>query len=90
MKPPPSSSFNALSPQAYISTRTSINGWHARFGHTSMSTTIKVINNNSLPCIRNNLSSCHDCLQAKAHVLPFASSSSSFTSSPLQIVHSDV
>jgi GAG-pre-integrase domain len=67
--------------------------WHARFGHPSNSTAIKIINNHSLPCIRDNSFSCNDCMQAKARTLYFSissSSTSSSTSSPLELIYSDV
>jgi Reverse transcriptase (RNA-dependent DNA polymerase)/GAG-pre-integrase domain len=76
-------------PQAFLGTRTTTRTWHARLGHPSTTTTIKVINNNFLPCIRENFTFCGDCVQAKAHVLPFSPSTSS-SISPLQLVHSDV
>ncbi|KAJ4767670.1 Gag/pol [Rhynchospora pubera] len=77
------------SPQAFLSNRASTNVWHARLGHPSIATTLEVVNSNKLSCSRNKFSLCHDCAQAKAHVLPF-SPSSSVSTSPLQIVHSDV
>jgi Reverse transcriptase (RNA-dependent DNA polymerase)/Integrase core domain len=58
-------------------------------GHPSTTTTIKVINTNSLPCVKNRFLFCSDCIQAKAHVLPLPISSSS-TKAPLEIIHSDV
>jgi GAG-pre-integrase domain len=63
--------------------------WHAKFGHPSSITTQKILVSNSLPCTNNKMSLCHHCTLAKAHRLPFLSSSSSSTY-PLEIVYSDV
>jgi hypothetical protein len=41
-----------------------------------------------LPYFSNKLSTCHDCLMAKSHKLPFCSSFS--TTCPLELEHSDV
>jgi GAG-pre-integrase domain len=71
------------------SSKASTSTWHARLGHPSTQTIIKVINSNRLPCIRNHFTFCKDCIQAKAHVLPFSLSSSS-TNKPLELVHSDL
>jgi GAG-pre-integrase domain len=35
------------------SSKVSTSTWHSRLGHPSTSTTLKIINSNSLPCIRN-------------------------------------
>jgi GAG-pre-integrase domain len=51
LKPSPKFSIEH-SPQAFVTSRPTISIWHARLGHPSTSTTIKVINTNSLPCIR--------------------------------------
>jgi GAG-pre-integrase domain len=83
------SSTTTSSPKAYLGIRSTTNIWRARLGHPSSSTTIRVINSNSLPCIREIFLFCNDCIKAKAHVLPF-SYSSSITSSPLELIHSDV
>jgi gag-polypeptide of LTR copia-type/GAG-pre-integrase domain/Integrase core domain len=87
MKPPQliSQVFYTTSSTSRATTTT----WHARLGHPSTTTTLKVINSNKLPCIRNSLTFCTHCIQAKAHVLPFSLSSSS-SSKPLELVHSDV
>ncbi|KAJ4777852.1 polyprotein [Rhynchospora pubera] len=75
--------------QAFLSNRVSSSIWHARLGHPSNAITLEVLNSNNLSCNKNRLSLCHNCAQAKAHILPF-SPSSSVSSFPLQIVHSDV
>ncbi|KAJ3691742.1 hypothetical protein LUZ61_020906 [Rhynchospora tenuis] len=77
------------SPQAFFGIRAPASVWHARLGHPSNSTTKQILQSFSLPCDSNKLSFCSDCAQSKAHVLPF-SSSSSISTSPLQLVHSDV
>ncbi|KAJ4767139.1 hypothetical protein LUZ62_077514 [Rhynchospora pubera] len=64
-------------PQAFLGARASSSIWHSRLGHPSSSTT------------SNTLSFCNNCALAKAHKLPFSISSSS-TSFPLELVHSDV
>jgi hypothetical protein len=46
--------FTSSLPQAFLGTRTITRTWYARLGHLSITTTIKVINNNSLLCIREN------------------------------------
>jgi GAG-pre-integrase domain len=71
------------------SSRATTTTWHARLGHPSTTTTLKVINSNKLPCVRNSFTFCKDCIQAKAHVLPFTLSSSS-SHSPLELIYSDV
>jgi Integrase core domain len=86
LKPSPKFSIEH-SPQAFVTSRLTTSIWHARLGPTS--TTIKVINTNILPCIREYFSFCNDCIQTKTHTLHFSSSNSS-TSSPLELIHSDV
>lgn len=83
---PPSSSS---SPQAFLEVRVSSDLWHARLGYPSHSTTLDVISSYSLPCTSNKLSLCQHCCMTKAHKLPFNTSFSS-TTSPLELVHSDV
>jgi GAG-pre-integrase domain len=81
----------SVHPQNFLDTHTSTSIWHARLDHPSNSTTIKVINYYSLPCNKEILSSCHDCMQAKAHVLYFSIfTSTSTSSSPLDFVHSNI
>jgi Reverse transcriptase (RNA-dependent DNA polymerase)/gag-polypeptide of LTR copia-type/GAG-pre-integrase domain len=78
-----------ISPNAFFGARVSANLWHSRLGHPSSSTTLQVLRSHDLPCHSNKLSLCHNCCLAKAHRLPFSSSVIS-TSSPLELVHSDV
>lgn len=76
-------------PQAFFGESTSADLWHARLGHPSTSTTLHVLQTHGLPCSSNKLSMCHDCVVAKCHRLPFTSSTSC-TSFPLELIHSDV
>ncbi|KAJ4816146.1 hypothetical protein LUZ62_028712 [Rhynchospora pubera] len=78
-----------VSPRAFLGVCITANLWHARFGHPSNEATLHVLKNFSIPCSSMSLSSCHDCIVAKAHKLPFCNSSST-TTSPLQLIHSDV
>jgi Reverse transcriptase (RNA-dependent DNA polymerase)/GAG-pre-integrase domain/gag-polypeptide of LTR copia-type len=76
-------------PQVFVGERVSADIWHARLGHPSFPTTRLVLNSNNLPISSSTLSHCNDCNKAKAHVLPFHSSSS-IASSPLEVIHSDL
>lgn len=84
-----SSPLLTSSPQAYLSERVSADLWHARLGHPSTTTTLHVFNSYNLPYTSTKLSSCHDCSVAKCHRLPFMLSTSS-SSAPLELVHSDL
>jgi gag-polypeptide of LTR copia-type/GAG-pre-integrase domain len=86
---PISQVFHTSSSSSTISSRASTSTWHARLGHPSTPTTLKIINSNSLPCTRNKFTFCKHCIQAKAHILPFNPSSST-SSSPLELIHSDL
>jgi Reverse transcriptase (RNA-dependent DNA polymerase)/gag-polypeptide of LTR copia-type/Integrase core domain/GAG-pre-integrase domain len=77
------------SPQAFYGIRTTSSIWHARLCHTSNSTTLQVLNSYNLPCNQNKLPMCSDCIQAKAHSLPFHYSES-VSHAPLELIHSDV
>ncbi|KAJ4793324.1 polyprotein [Rhynchospora pubera] len=78
-----------IPPQALIGVKTTANIWHDRFGHPSHEATLHLLKHFSLPCTSMSLKTCHDCCVAKAHKLPFYDSSS-LSTSPLQIIHSDV
>ncbi|KAJ4744580.1 polyprotein [Rhynchospora pubera] len=82
-------SLSSSPPQALLGMRVSPSTWHARFGHPSNATTLHILNTNNLACNSTKLTFCNDCAMAKAHQLPFSSSSSS-TVSPLELVHSDL
>jgi GAG-pre-integrase domain len=75
--------------QAYLGARLSADLWHARLGHPSSTTTLHVLNSFHLPCSSKILSLCHDCCMSKSHKLPFSLSTSS-TTSPLTLIHSDL
>ncbi|KAJ3704083.1 hypothetical protein LUZ61_007788 [Rhynchospora tenuis] len=77
------------SPTAFYGVQASATKWHYRLGHPSKDVTLNVVNRFQLPCISNKLTICHDCSIAKAHRLPFTASSSVSTF-PLEIIHSDV
>jgi GAG-pre-integrase domain len=78
------------SPQAFVGIRSSADVWRARLGHPSNDITLDLIRSHNLPCTTNKLCLCHDCCVTKAHRLPFSSSSSSISSSPLHVVHTDI
>jgi hypothetical protein len=82
-------SFSSSAPQAYLKIRASIDVWHTRLGHPTASTTLDVIHVNALSCISPKLSLCQLCYMVKAHKLPFSNSLSS-TTTPLELIHSDV
>lgn len=77
------------SPQVFLGERVAADIWHSRLGHPSSSTTSFIIKENNLPLSSNKLSSCKDCVKSKAHVLPFTSSTS-FVSQPLEVIHSNL
>ncbi|KAJ1686058.1 hypothetical protein LUZ63_017448 [Rhynchospora breviuscula] len=76
-------------PKAFVGIRASANLWHHRLGHPSTFITLQVVKNFDLPCNSYKVDTCHNCFLGKAHRLPFAASNSS-TSSPLELIHSDV
>ncbi len=65
--------------------------WHGRLGHASKPIVLKIISQNKLPCSSKSPSEsvCDACLQAKCHQFPFPKSSS-VSSNPLDLIHSDV
>jgi Integrase core domain len=77
-----------ISPNAFFGARVSTDLWHSRLDHPSSSITLQVLRSHDLPCNSNKLSLCHNYCLAKAHRLPFSSSVISTT--PLELVHSDV
>jgi Reverse transcriptase (RNA-dependent DNA polymerase)/gag-polypeptide of LTR copia-type/GAG-pre-integrase domain len=77
------------SPQAYLGSCISADRWHARLGHPSSSTTLHLVKTFNLPCSKKKMSLCDDCCIAKSHRLPF-NDSTSFSTSPLELVHSDL
>jgi len=77
--------------QGLAATTTSLDLWHRRIGHPSSSIVDYVTRSNKLACTprtnKNNV--CDSCQQAKIHQLPFRLSTH-VTSSPLELIHSDV
>lgn len=80
---------SSLLSQAYFGAPISADCWHARLGRPSSSTTLQVLQDFGLPYSSHKLTLCHNCLLAKAHKLPF-SSSTSLTTKPLELVRSDL
>lgn len=83
-----SSSIKGVS--AFLGTRVSNSIWHSRLGHPSSHILQNLVSRNKLP-IKGVVTSelCHSCPMGKSHKLPFPLSVSR-SSSPLQLVHSDV
>ncbi|KAG8087751.1 hypothetical protein GUJ93_ZPchr0010g8326 [Zizania palustris] len=63
--------------------------WHRRLGHPSSSIASSVLESLKLFPLNKESHVCDACQQAKSHRLPF-SSSSRVSTSPLELVHSDV
>lgn len=64
--------------------------WHRRLGHPSSSVVQSIIRSNKLACAPSRESLvCDACQRAKVHRLPF-NNSTHVTSSPLELVHTDV
>lgn len=81
---------NNSTSRAFFSVKASSDLWHRRLGHPSTSVVHQVLEENNFAVIKNNKSSvCSACQQAKAHQLPFTLSSH-VSSSPLELVHTDV
>jgi hypothetical protein len=75
---------------ANVHERTTIDGWHKRFGHPSLQIVQNLVKKFSLPVTTNKLSSlCSSCSINKAHQQPFrVTSLQSYT--PLEIIYIDV
>jgi hypothetical protein len=63
--------------------------WHNRLGHPSSRILHHVLKSNNVPVKTYSFNNCTHCMVNKSHKLPFNKSSIS-SSSPLEIVHSDV
>ena len=75
---------------ANVHEKTSLNGWHKRFGHPSSKIVHNVVRQFSLPYTTTQKSSiCPSCSINKAHQQPFRSTSLSSTS-PLNLIYIDV
>jgi hypothetical protein len=87
--PPSSSKFQRL---VFHVIKIPIDRWHCRLGHPSRDIVRGVVSKNNLPCANFDSSSssvCDACACAKAHQLPYHLSSST-SSAPLQLIHSNV
>jgi hypothetical protein len=78
---------NSTSPTALLGEKTSADQWHKRLGHPALRIVKHVLSKFSLPVSSNK--SAASCQQAKAHQLPFPTSSSICTR-PLELLFSDV
>jgi hypothetical protein len=89
--PCPVSSSCSSSRVALSSVTASANLWHRRLGHPSSSIVESVVRSNNLACAPHPSSSlvCDPCQCDKVHQLPF-NNSTHVTTSPLELVHSDV
>jgi hypothetical protein len=86
---PQNSRFNS-SRQAFRVNKPSIARWHSRLGHPAFPIVKQVLRNNNLPVSSlSHESVCDPCQQAKSHQLP-CSRSSSISTFPLELIHSDV
>jgi histone deacetylase 1/2 len=77
--------------QVFGVVKPSLERWHNHLGHPSSPIVARVISSNKLPCLdeSNKESVCDACQKAKSHQLPY-SKSTSMSSHPLEVVHSDV
>jgi hypothetical protein len=69
-----------------------VDRWHCRLGQPSRDIIRRVVSKNNLPCanfVPSSSSVCDACACAKAHQLPYSLSSST-SSAPSQLIHSDV
>jgi histone deacetylase 1/2 len=88
LKPSSSSLFNKVSLGA---TKASTSRWHSRLGHPSSTIVNQVLSKNSIPFVSesNKDQVCDACQKGKSHQLPYPVSTS-VSSSPLELVFSDV
>jgi hypothetical protein len=77
--------------KAYIAAKVPFSRWHSRLGHPSLAIVKQVISRNKLPLLGQASGSlvCDSCQQAKSHQLPYSRSDSK-SSSPLELIFSDV
>jgi histone deacetylase 1/2 len=88
--PLPSSSTSSLGRYAHGTAKSSSSLWHRRLGHPSSVVVHQVLRYNSIPFSESNKESvCDACQMAKSHQLPYPKSTSVSTS-PLELVFSDV
>jgi histone deacetylase 1/2 len=88
--PLPSSSTSPPGRHAHGAAKSSSSLWHRRLGHPSSVVVRQVLRDNEIPFSETNKESvCDACQMAKSHQLPYPKSSSVSTS-PLELVFSDV
>jgi histone deacetylase 1/2 len=81
---------SAQAKQVFSSTKVSRERWHSRLGHPAIQIVQHVLHRHELPSeSANKVVICDACQQGKSHQLPF-SLSTHVTTSPLEIIHSDV
>jgi len=76
---------------ANVYERTSIDGWHKRFGHPALKIVHHLVKNFSLPTssTKKLFLLCHLCFINKAHQLPFRANSLQ-SHKPLDLIYTDV
>lgn len=72
-----------------LGTRVSLVNWHNRFGHLAFPIVQKILAQFNLPVSSRDNAICDACQYAKNHRLPFQLSSS-ISTDPLELIHSDV
>jgi histone deacetylase 1/2 len=82
--------MSCLSRHAHGAAKSSSSLWHKRLGHPSSGVVHQVLHDNEIPFSESKKESvCDACQMAKSHQLPYPKSSSVSTS-PLELVFSDV
>lgn len=75
--------------QVSSSVKVSSSQWHQRFGHPTPAIFKSILHSNKLDYLSSESSVCDVCQRAKSHQLPYTSLSR-VTSTPLELVHTDV
>ena len=75
--------------QAFHTTLSSIDDWHAHLGHPHNCIVSQIINNYNISVSSSNKSPCSSCILGKFAKLPFAAVEHT-SNAPFQIIHSDV
>lgn len=83
--------FSQAPPTALLSTKASFSLWHKRLGHPSPQTVQLIISKHSLPLHGSSTSPsvCNECQLGRSSKLSF-NKSDCITSSPLQLIHTDI
>jgi histone deacetylase 1/2 len=88
--PLPSPSTSSLGRHAHGAAKSSSSLWHRHLGHPSSVVVHQVLRDNTIPFSKSNKESvCDACQMARSHQLPYPKSTSASTS-PLELVFSDV